>query len=370
MKILSNNWCPEIYRSVFINRHNDTHVRIAPCCQAESALEPVDTFDFNTSAHLTQLRNQFDLGERPSACDRCWNVEKYGHKSRRQSAIEFFNISTPNNDIVLESLDHSATWACNLACIMCGPRNSSLWASQLDLDKNSLEQMGRLFQRSNNFLSNLDTSQIKKIHFNGGEPFINNDQTQLLENLEQQGILKNTFISYNTNGTIMPSKKIIDLWGKSRLVKLFFSIDAIGSAFEYIRWPGKWEQVSRNILDMKANLPGNVMFGFNTTVGTYNLLELPAVYQWFDQNLKYNKEGDESDFCWQFANNFDLKHLSPAIKISAIDQLKSIAPYNGIVKYLKSVQTQAENLYWIKELDQLDMKRNTNWKQHLQIGKF
>ena len=367
---MSNNWCPEIYRSVFIDRQNDTHVRVAPCCQAESAIEPVDTFDFNTSAHLSQLRSQFNCGERPSACDRCWNAEKYGHKSRRQSAIEFFNIVTPSNDVVLESLDHSATWACNLACVMCGPSNSSLWATQLDLDKKSLKQMGRFFQNSNNFLNNLDTSQIKKIHFNGGEPLLNNDQTQLLENLEQQDILKNTFISYNTNGTVMPSKKIIDLWSKSRLVKLFFSIDAIGSAFEYIRWPGKWEQVSRNILDMKANLPSNVMFGFNTTVGTYNLLELPEVYQWFDQNLKYNKEGDESDFCWQFANNFDLKHLSPAIKIHAIDQLKSIVPLNGIVKYLESVQTQAENLSWIKELDQLDMKRNTNWKQHLQIGKF
>jgi len=333
-------------------------------------VESVDAFNFNTSPYLNQLRNQFDNGEQPSECDRCWNAEKYGHKSRRQSAIEFFNITTPNNDIVLESLDHSATWACNLACIMCGPGNSSLWATQLNLDKNSLKQMGRLFQRSNNFLTNLDTSHIKKIHFNGGEPFLNDDQTQLLENLEQQGILKNTFISYNTNGTVMPSKKIIDLWGKSRLVKIFFSIDAIGPAFDYIRWPGKWEQVSKNILDMKENLPSNVMFGFNSTIGNYNLLELSDLYQWFDQNLKYNKEGDESDFCWQLANNFDLKHLSQTIKIHAIEHLRSIASFSGIVKYLELVQTHVENLYWIKELDQLDIKRNTNWKQHLQIGKY
>lgn len=370
MKTLSGTWCPEIYRTMFIDQHNNTHVQVAPCCQAKSALEPIDTFDFNTSPHLNQLRSQFDRGEQPSACNRCWNAEKHGHKSRRQGAIEFFNIATPSNDVVLESLDYSATWACNLACIMCGPRSSSLWATELNLDKNSLKQIGRLFRSPNNFLNNLDTSHIKKIHFNGGEPFLNNDQIRLLEKLEQQGTLKNTYISYNTNGTIMPNKKIIDLWGRTRLVKLFFSIDAIGSAYEYIRWPGKWKQTNKNILDMKANLPGNVMFGFHPTVGTYNLLELPEVYQWFDQNLKYNRDGDESDFCWQFANNFDVKHLPQTIKNHAINQLSSIASLNGIVNYLESVQTHVENSDWTKELDQLDLKRNTNWKQALQIGKY
>jgi len=365
-----DNWCPEIYRSVFIDRYNDTHVRIAPCCQAASKLESVDTFDFATSPYLTQLREQFDLGQRPVECNRCWSAEKIGHKSRRQSAIEFFQNPSPDSSVGLHSIDHSATWACNLACIMCEPSNSSLWASEVGLNKTDLKNIGRLFQKSNNFLDRLDLSQIKKIHFNGGEPMLNNDQTALLLKLKDLDILKNVFISYNTNGTVMPSRQVIDLWSQARLVKIFFSIDAVGSAFDYIRWPGKWEQTSKNILSMKTDLPGNVMFGFNTTIGNYNLLEMAELYQWFDQNLKYNQEGDTSDFCWQFANNFDLKHLSPAIKIHAIDQLKPIAPLNGIVKYLESVQTQAENLYWVKILDQLDMKRNTNWKQHLQIRKF
>jgi hypothetical protein len=33
----------------------------------------------------------------------------------------------------------------------------------------------------------------------------------------------------------------------------------------------------------EADLPGNVMFGFNVTVGSYNLLELPKLCEWFDQ---------------------------------------------------------------------------------------
>jgi molybdenum cofactor biosynthesis enzyme MoaA len=48
---------------------------------------------------------------------------------------------------------------------------------------------------------------VKKIHFNGGEPLLNDDQLGLLLKLEKQDVLKNVFISYNTNGTVMPSKK-------------------------------------------------------------------------------------------------------------------------------------------------------------------
>jgi MoaA/NifB/PqqE/SkfB family radical SAM enzyme len=365
---LLKNYCPEIYRSIFVDRHNDDFIRVAPCCQATSNIEPVSTFNFATSPYLTQLRNEFNLGKRPEACARCWSAEELGHKSRRQSAIEFFENQT--TEIKLESIDHSATWACNLACIMCAPHSSSLWAAQENLSKHELAQLGRQFQKSNNFLHSLDVTHVKKIHFNGGEPMLNNDQTNLLLKLEQQGVLKNVFISYNTNGTVMPGKKVIDLWSKARLVKIFFSIDAIGSAFEYIRWPGKWEQTSKNILDMKANLPSNVMFGFNTTVGSYNLLELVEVYKWFEQNLKYNREGDESDFCWQLANNFDIKYLSATIKLKAIQQMDSIMPLNGIVNYLKSTINHNEDLSWIKTLSQLDIKRNTDWKNSLKVSEL
>ena len=365
-----NNWCPEIYRSLYIDRFNDNFVQVAPCCQAESRIESVETFDFNTSPYLNQLRAQFDLGQQPSACHRCWHAEQHGHKSRRQSAIEFFQVSEPDCTVELQSIDHSATWACNLACIMCGPNSSSQWAKQKNLDRDDLHRMGRLFQQKNNIINNIDVSCVKKIHFNGGEPLLNDDHFELLSKLEEHNVLKNVFISYNTNGTVMPSKKIVELWNKTRLVKIFFSIDAIGSAFEYIRWPGKWSQTSKNILDMKDNLSSNVMFGFNVTVGSYNLLEVKELYHWFTQHIKTNREGDPADFCWQFANNFDLKYLSRQAKLAGINQLQSIPEVNGIVNYLKTTINYNEDSSWTTKLSAIDATRNTNWKQDLQIGAY
>lgn len=156
-----SNWCPEVYRSMFVDYHNNDQVRIAPCCQADTAIETVEEFDFATSPHLTKLREQFALGKKPGACNRCWQAEKLGTKSRRQSAIEFFKVADSDQTVILESIDHSATWACNSACIMCSPQSSSMWATELGLEKSKLKKLGRSFQKKNNFFDMLDYSNIK-----------------------------------------------------------------------------------------------------------------------------------------------------------------------------------------------------------------
>ena len=364
------NWCPEIYRSMFIDRHNSDQLRVAPCCQADSRLEKVTDFDFNTSEYLNQLREKFNRGERPKECIKCWQAEELGTRSRREGAIEFFQSPEIDRSVSLQRIDYNTTWACNLACVMCGPQSSSLWATQKNLNKSQLSKIGRHFRNQNNFLDKLEVAHVKRIHFNGGEPLLNNDHIDMLVKLEQQDVLKNTEISYNTNGTMMPNKKTIDLWNKSRLVRLYFSIDAVGTAFEYIRWPGVWSQTCKNMLDMKRDLPSNVMFGFNSTIGSHNLFEMIDVWNWFDQNISTNREGDMSDFCWQFANNFDIKYLPMHIKSQAIEQLRSTAVLDGVVKHIELTFDHDSSSDWMLYLSQLDSVRNTDWITSLKIGKY
>lgn len=365
-----SNWCPEVYRSMFIDRFNDDKIRVAPCCQAVSAIESVDSFDFKTSPHLSSLRKQFDQGLKPVACNRCWQAEDVGHKSRRQSAIEFFNLAEPSTEVVLEGIDHSATWACNMACIMCGPHSSSLWASENSYSLSDLSAIGRRFQKDNNILSKLDVSNIKKIHFNGGEPLLNLHQIGLLKQLDEQDILKNVFISYNTNGSIFPDDRIVEYWKKSRLVKLFFSIDATDSAFEYIRWPGRWTKVNENIQRMRNSLPSNVMFGLNITIGNYNILELADLWNWFESTIATNREGDPSDFNWQIANNFDPRDCKQLVKLRAIEDLENINALAGIASYIKLSINYTDNNRWVDIFNGYDLKRNTNWRTSLKIAKY
>lgn len=355
------NYCPEIYHGLFVDRWNDTHVRIAPCCQAHSAIEKVKEFSFEHSPHLSKLRKQFDQGIKPAECKRCWDAEHVGLKSRRQSALEFSPAA--DKQIQLQGLDHNATWACNSACIMCNPVNSSMWANELDFNKTQLTQIGRKFQKNNNFESKLNFDHIQKLHFNGGEPLLNSEHADLLSKVD----LSNVQISYNSNGTCYPSDRLLQQWKRAKLVKIFFSIDAVGPAFEYIRWPGNWQQVNDNICSLRDNF-SNLMFGINLSVGSYNVLELPRLWQWFQNTIPTNAEGDPSDFNWQLVYNFPIETLPPNIKSDAIDVVAGIDMFHGIEKLLKKSQ-QADN-QWFVELDKIDQRRGTNWKDSLKIGNY
>ena len=351
---------------MFIDRHNDDQVRVAPCCFARSAIEPLQNFNFKSSPHLLKIRQQFDQGLKPVECNRCWGDEKLGNKSKRQSAIEFFNLLTEDKTVVFESLDHSATWACNLACIMCGPHNSSTWAKELATSTTQLKILGRKSQKKNKIHDLLDLSGIKKIHFNGGEPLINDDQIEILNLMD----LSNTVVSYNTNGTIWPSDQLVKLWSRAKLVKLFFSIDAVGKQFEYIRYPADWIQVSNNIIKMKEELPSNVMFSVASSVGCYNAFEILDVWQWFKENLWANREGDLSDFCLQLTYNYDIANLSLSAKQDILEHTSNIPQLAIVTNYTKSKLYHPDNLEWQQNLNIIDQRRGTDWKSTLAIGKY
>ena len=106
------------------------------------------------------------------------------------------------------------------------------------------------------------------------------------------------------------------------------------------------------------------------TVGCYNIFETLNVWQWFSENLQTNREGDKSDFCWQLANNFNIKFLPIVVKNHVIDHLGSIPELSGIGNYIKNTLIINEDNNWTLTLDKIDNKRNTNWRNSLTIGKY
>ena len=119
---------------------------------------------------------------------------------------------------------------------------------------------------------------------------------------------------------------------------------------------------------MREKLPSNVMFGLNITVGSYNIFELPELHQWFEQTISTNREGDVSDFCWQIAYNYNIPSLPSHIKQDAIEKLKGIAVFSGLVKILSTQNNSNDN--WAHKLNAIDARRKTSWQQSLKIGKY
>ena len=378
------NWCPAIYHGLYIERWNDDHVRIAPCCQAETSIEPSDTFTHNDSPYLNLLREKFARDERPSACNRCWDYEKHHtgteNLSRRQRDIITYEITNkktePDYSILLSSLDYCCTWVCNLACAICRPLNSSLWSAELKQTDNERKLIGRLYKIKKKLIDQLGFDNIHQVHFNGGEPLATKDHIEVLQKLAHQDVLKNTIVSYNTNGTLYPSDEIINLWQQAKKVTVSFSIDGTGPAYNYIRYPADWNQVTTNMMRMKHEMPNNVVFGFTVAVGALNVFNLPELWKWYSDNIYTHT----SSFSWQFITEMELGTLPVEIRLDAIETLKNYPIFNGVASYIQStiddptiVDNNQHAKYeplWSDQLDTIDARRGTNWREALTIGKY
>lgn len=364
----SSSYCPAIYKGLFVDRINDDKIHIAPCCQSGRKVVSVDDFDFHTNDHLQNLRQQVKQGLRPSDCEDCWKKEAIGEDSRRLAEIRHHGCHD-DYDVELNNFDYSPTWACNSACISCSPSNSSMWAQELNLDRTKLLEIGRQYQKKNFFVERLDLSQIKNLHFNGGEPLLNRDGLEFINRVSAVKSLHDVRLTYNTNATVFPDDALVDQWAKMKMVRLFFSIDAVGTAFEYIRWPGKWAQVSSNMLKMRECLPTNVLFGFNITVGCYNIYEIDQVFDWINQHLSTNRAGGASDITWQPAHGFYTNLLNDAAKQAVRNKYQHDTRFDTIISYMDQPVMPAK-FVWTKRLDAIDERRGTSWRQSLKISQF
>lgn len=307
--------------------------------------------------------------QQPSECHRCWEKEKINAVSRRQELSDQYGFDSVNDDLELLSIDINVTWACNLACVMCSPRWSSTWATELGTNKEQLANLGKLGNTKNSFVDRLDISKVQRLHFNGGEPLINHNHVNILEKFNQRGSLSTVAVSYNTNGTVYPSDDVVKLWSQTKFVKLLFSIDATGAAFEYIRYPATWLQVQQNIQRLRKEMPSNVMFGVNVTVGGYNLLELKNVSEWFDAEISTNREGDASDFSWNFAHEFGVDAVAQEVKSQVAHQLDGNTHFANLATYLTNSKPQ-RNDEWIVKFNSIDQRRGTNWRKDLAVAAY
>lgn len=101
---------------------------------------------------------------------------------------------------------------------------------------------------------------ITKIEFFGGEPLLIEQHYKILEECVEKDLAKNIEVCYNTNGSIYP-EQYIDLYKNFKNVHFFFSIDAIGEQFDYIRHPNNFDSVLVNLKKFFKLVEENVNIG-------------------------------------------------------------------------------------------------------------
>ena len=233
------------------------------CCHSNTKIDSVD------SLQSDKLRQKIWNGEKIPHCSQCYQQEINKTISPRllessrwlkdTQVKNFVDSWTPGTPPEIFYYDIRFDNKCNLACISCGPSDSSLWAKELNLPVQSHSLT-------------LDIEQCltaKKIYLAGGEPLIIDQFIELITRISK--LNQQPELVINTNLTSVSDDLKLSLSKISKLT-MVVSIDAFEKINEYHRWPLKWEKLIGNIKWLQENIKCNIQF--NSVVDAVSVINL------------------------------------------------------------------------------------------------
>jgi sulfatase maturation enzyme AslB (radical SAM superfamily) len=375
---MSDFYCPLYNQGLYIEKLNQTHAFVSMCCYQKPSPEQYHSVDFVNNNYLNKVRTTVLDGKVPSECSACWELENSNYQSYRQGEIlaqqthQRQTYSSP----VLTNFLYNCENVCNLKCVICGPRYSSLWHEDYKKLGYQIDKISASKKRTKNnaLFLDLDFSKLESIHFQGGLPFLSNAHKHILKKARRDGSITNLTVSYNTNGTVLPDQETIDLWKLAKIVKIYFSIDSVGESFNYTRFPAQWSQVEKNIIDGFFKIKDlNIIFSVGPTVNITNVFYIGDIINWLQQNIPYNLQGDTTEIYVNPVGSvshggkvLNLRNLNKELQSKALDYLNKFKDHNvvlPIINSLSTISTTPDN--WIDYLDNLDQIRTTNWRKSL-----
>jgi len=352
------NYCPELFQNLYIEKVNESQVELGFCCVAKRSA-PTDQVRFDLDFLEDQRKFYLETETLPFSCAQCITDESIGSTSRRLNELYHRKLIYPDNVILLENnltkLQYNCDTICNLKCIMCGSFYSSSWVEdEIQLGKIPKKQFR--ITKHNDLIFQFDTSKINFIYFNGGEPLMTKDHMRVLSYLKENSDSKKIYVCYNTNATLKLTDELINLWSDFAEVTLVASIDAIGKAYEYIRFPANWNLVEQNLNEYKETVTLNI----GANIGIHNIMYFNDLYEFaYQNNIQFNFQSDTQ-------GHLSLKntplHLVPVIK----EQLHKSRDSEAKSILLNTLDlVKKPDLTWLSFLYSLDKIRNNDWTQSL-----
>jgi MoaA/NifB/PqqE/SkfB family radical SAM enzyme len=325
---------------------------VRPCCLADNELvddagekfnlNRASFFDIQNSQDMRTLRQQFIDGKQPTTCRKCWNEERSDRTSKRMHTLDRLKHMIPTQDWTLDAkplmfLDLKLGNICNLKCRICGSWSSSTFAAEELANTKDKKQsfhyqmlkQGAWPRENKTFWNEIDQAadQIRYIEFTGGEPFMIQEHFDMLQGLVDRGLAHNIEIHYNTNGTQCPAVAEA-IWQHFKTVEIAFSIDDIGTRFEYQRSNACWDEVCHNIACFKELQKRNVNIQLQVcaTVNVFNVYYLEELANWIDQQ--------SFDFVY-----WNIMHDAPYFSISTLPK----SAKRSITDKLNNAQVSEQN---------------------------
>lgn len=248
------------------------------------------------SKDYKKIRLEMLNGMEPEICKKCYDFERNGGHSIRKNTLDEYDIKelvnktdTSTGELQELTLNYvHFMWGnkCNLKCKMCAPEVSNQLIDEFramgmkvadNVDDINLEWS---FEYNRPLLEKI-APYISILNVTGGEPLINNDFLDYCKYLAEQGYSKNIRLAFHTNLTVIPGK-FVDTWRDFKWVNAKLSIDAIEEDYEYIRYPGKWNIVSKNIQDLIniADSMPHVNIEVHTVFSSFNAHAIPNLLKY------------------------------------------------------------------------------------------
>ena len=372
------------------------------------------------------IRKQMLQGIDPEICKLCTNEENNGIGSKRDwSKIKYPGIyaqaleltqedgSIKDEDFPITYYDLRFGNKCNLKCRSCGPTDSNLWYEdwynthedhKFDVRGHDNVEIIKLEDgtytvpgvfdwhetEENTMWSKIitDLPNIDRFYFTGGEPTINIKHRKLLQICIDLGIAKNIDLDYNTNMAGVPSS-VFQQWKHFKSVGLGMSIDGIYEHFEYIRNPGKWKTVQKNLNRIEKEKDfDNLTASFTLTLSIMNVLHVLDMIWWMqEQDWKkidkrivihnlygpehFNVQNLPEDAKTFVAQRYKQFMAALNEKFVGSNNRKNIAAIHTICQRLQAVldhmfsKEHDPEIWkkWFLETNKYDKQRNENWRE-------
>lgn len=283
---------------------NDPDGKVRPCCINRDVVtdngqplnvQTTSVIDIFHSSYMNDLRASFLRGELPSGCSTCWKDESNGYKSKRLKFSERYSVQEHIDSFgPIREMDVIISNACNLKCRSCTPSHSNTWVQEaIDLQgypgvrimfRNGLpgDNSSLFWENRSEWLDDIEVLSIV-----GGEPFHIRKWRVVWDELIESGKSSDIFLKLSTNTTIFDEDLIRRLIANFKRVAIGLSVDGLRDQFEYLRHPGKWEEVEPNlaryqVLDSEF---ANFTASFTHTISWLNLLYIPEFHKYVEERL-------------------------------------------------------------------------------------
>ena len=305
--------------------YTTTRGEYAPCSWVKEGYNPnikdVSIKDyFINDKNLNELRREMttpgsDLKLAKKWCLNCRHQEEHYGRSRRQAAlkiqtndhgiwpgirnaVEYFKRNNRGvfQDRVLEIQVKAFGNKCNLDCYMCVPYDSTTRLKSIH--SKELQGENVFSEYSKTPLKSFEKQELKSVveqivelapyiynlKFIGGEPLVMKNFYLLLEQIVKTGHADKMMVKYQTNMTVTSFEniKITEFIPKFMNFECTVSLDGMGKTVEYVRRRGNWEEIVRNIKEVKQ-FP-NVTVNINGAISFLSVLRFYELLEWIEQN--------------------------------------------------------------------------------------